>query len=345
MRKIAVIFSILVLLVSSLGAQDMAIATVRLNKTEPISKSKFDQTVAALEQGQGRSLTADEKKDVLDQMIDQKLVIQAAEADRTVTVSDEDVIKAGMQIVSQQLQSVGAIPPGAVLTDRMQFRQVIEQQGGNYDEFIRTVYEQLLAEKYITTTRQSDFQSIPPATRQELEAEYQRRVNEFVVSDSVWFDQIFFKTHQLSPEEARAKAARAREVHRLLMNTPATFSDLVASDSDDPISKARGGRVGPVMKGDSSMEKLYGADFMAKVFALDVGAISDVLQSNVGYHIIQMKEKRSAQLLPLDDPDVKSYLEQIVYAGKYQVKFAQVTQEVVDSLRSRATINYTGEIR
>jgi parvulin-like peptidyl-prolyl isomerase len=345
MRKIVVALSLIAIFAVSLGAQDMAVATVRLNRTEPIFKSKLDETVAALEQGQGRSLTIEEKREILDQMIDQKLVVQAAEADRTVTVTDEAVLQAGMQIVSQQLQSVGAIPPGAVLTDRMQFRQVIEQQGGDYDEFLKTVRGQLLAEKYITTVRQSDFQSIGQATQRELEAEYQRRINEFVISDSIWFDQIFFQTHQRSPEEARAKAERAREVHRLLMNTNATFADLVASDSDDEVSKARGGRVGPVMKGDESMEQIYGEEFMEKLFEMDIDEVSDVLRSNVGYHIIKMKEKRSAQLLPMDEPEVKAYLEQIIYARKYQAKFEEITREIVDSLREQATVVYTGEYR
>ena len=345
MRKIISALPLFVLIAASLSAQDRAVATVRLNKTEPIFQSKFDDTVAVLEQGQGRSLTDEEKKQVLDQMIDQKLVVQAAEADRSISVNDEEVQQAAMQIVSQQLQAVGAIPPGAQLTDRMQMRQVIEQQGGNYDEFIKTVREQILSERYITTIRQADFQGIGPASTAELEREYQRRINEFVVSDSVWFDQIFFQTHQQSPEEARAKGTQAQEVHRLLLNTSATFADLVAQYSDDQISKARGGRVGPVMKGDEAMEQLYGSEFMAKIFELEINEISDVMQSNVGYHIIKMKEKRTAQLLPIDDPEVKSYLEQIIYARKYQVKFAQVTEEIVKSLRDRATVVYTGDIR
>ncbi len=345
MKKIVVFLSIAFLFTVSLWSQDMAVATVRLNKTEPIFKSKLNETITALEQGQGRSLTAEEKKQILEQMIDQKLVVQAAEADRSVSITDEEVLQAAMQIVSQQLQAVGAIPQGAFLTDQMQMRQVIQQQGGNYDEFMRTVREQLLSEKYITTRRQADFQSIGKATASELEDEYERNVRSFTVSKTVWFDQIFFKTYQSTPEEARAKGVEAREVYRKLMNTSATFEDLVAQYSDDEISKARGGRVGPVMKSDATVEQLYGSEFMDQIFAMEINQISPVMQSNVGYHIIRMKEKRAAQLLPIDDPEVKMQLEQIIFARKYQEKFAQVTGEIVDSLRKQANIVYTGEYR
>lgn len=345
MKKILVIVPITFLLAASLWAQDMAVATVRLHKTEPIFKSQLNETIAALEQGQGRSLTEEEKKQILDQMIDQKLVVQAAEADHSISLGEEEIFQAATQIISQQLQSVGAIPQGAVLTDRMQMRQVIEQQGGNYDEFMKTVREQLLSEKYITTVRQADFQNIGRPTSSELEAEYQKNIKNFAISNTVWFDQIFFKTYQCTPEEARAKGVQAREVYRQLMNTSATFEDLVAEYSEDEVSKARGGRVGPVMKGDATVDQLYGSEFMGRIFAMEINEISDVMQSNVGYHIIRMKEKRAAQLLPMDDPEVKSFLEQVIFAEKYQIKFAQVTKEIVESLRDQASIVYTGEYR
>jgi peptidyl-prolyl cis-trans isomerase D len=129
------------------------------------------------------------------------------------------------------------------------------------------------------------------------------------------------------------------------MNTPATFSELVASESEDEASKARGGLIGPVMKGDAVAEQLYGSDFMETLFSMDVGETSEVLKSNVGYHIVQLTEKKAAQLLPKDDPEVRNYLEQIIYARKYQIKFDQVASVLVEELRDRATINYLGEYR
>jgi parvulin-like peptidyl-prolyl isomerase len=328
-----------------LPAQDMAVATVRLEKTEPISGKQLQQTVVALEKQQGRTLTAAQKKEVLDQLIDQLLVIQAASADRTVVVTQEEVQQASMRLLSQQLQAAGAIPPGAVLTDKMQYKQVIEQQGISVEEFEKTVRNQILAERYITSRDQQAFQSIGKATPAEFNAEYQRRVSEFVVSDSVWFNHIFFETQGLPPADVKAKQAKATEVHRRLMNSGATFPDLVAQESEDKVSKTRGGLIGPVMEGDQVALQLYGADFMAKAFALNVGEVSPVLKSNVGYHIIKITEKKSAQLLPKEDPEVKAYLEQIIYAGKYQKKFDEVSQKVIKDLRGRATINYFGEYK
>jgi parvulin-like peptidyl-prolyl isomerase len=329
----------------SLSAQDMAVATVRLEKTEPISGKQLQQTVSALETQQGRTFTTEEKKAVLKQLIDQVLIIQAAEADRAISVTPEEVQQAGMRLLSQQLQSIGAIPPGAVLTDKNQYRQVIEQQGISVADYEKTVRNQILAEKYITSRDQAGFQSIGKATETEINNEYQKRVSEFVVSDSVWFNHIFFETKGLAPADVRAKQTKAADVQKRLMNTGVTFASLVASESEDQASKARGGLIGPLMKGDYVAEQLYGPDFIDSVFKLDVGAVSDVLKSNVGYHIVKISEKRAAQLLPKEDPEVRAYLEQIIYASKYQRKFDEVTRKVIAELEARATINYFGEYR
>jgi len=129
------------------------------------------------------------------------------------------------------------------------------------------------------------------------------------------------------------------------MNTSATFTEMVNSESEDDVSKARGGLIGPVMKGDVVAEQLYGSEFMLAVFDLNVGEVSEVLKSNVGYHIVQITEKKAAQLLPKEDTEVRAYLEQLLYASKYQRIFDEVTQAAVGNLRSRATVNYFGEYR
>ncbi|RKX96425.1 MAG: hypothetical protein DRZ90_08890 [Spirochaetes bacterium] len=345
MRKIIISIVLVFSAAFILAAQDMAVATVRLEKTEPVSGQQLEKTIQAIEQQQGRSLSNEDKKAVLDQMIDQVLVIQAAEADRNLQISDEEVEQAGMRLLSQQLQSMGAIPPGAQLTDKQQYKQVVEQQGISIEEYESTIRNQLLAEKFITSSDPASFQAIGPASADELNAEYQRRVSEFVVSDSVWFNHIFFNIKDLSPADARAKYESAQEVHRRLMNTSVTFAELVASESEDNVSRGRGGLIGPVMKGDAVAEQLYGTDFMSKLFTMNVGDISGVMKSNVGYHILQITEKKAAQLLPKDDPEVRSYLEQILYAAKYQQTFDEVTQKTIAGLRDRATINYFGEYR
>ena len=118
-----------------LSAQDMAVATVRYKRTEPVSGAQLQEMIDTLEAQQGRELTLEERKQLLDNLIDQVLIKQAAEMDRSIKISDADVEQAGLRLLSQQLISAGALPPGAVLTDKKQYKQIVERQGVTIKEF------------------------------------------------------------------------------------------------------------------------------------------------------------------------------------------------------------------
>ena len=339
-------FSALLLLSAfSLGAQDMAVATVRYKRTEPVSSRQLNDIIEVMEEQQGKKLSQSEKKEVLDQLIDEIIVLQAAEADRTIKVIPKEIEEAGIRILSQQLIAVGALPPGAVLTDKEQYKAIIERQNMTLKEFEDTIRRRLLTEKFISSQGKDEFTAIQPANAEEMEVEYQKRVQEFVVSDSVWFKQVFFDIRTSSPAELAEKRAKAEEIQRSIVNGAGTFADMVESKSEDPLSKSRGGLIGPVMKGDELTEQLYGNEFVNTLFNLKLQETSKVLKSKIGYHIVMITEKKAAQLLPKDSPEVKSYLEQLVYAQKFQKKFLEITERVVKDLRKQSTINYFGEYK
>src|SRR5690606_35440130 len=64
------------------------------------------------------------------------------------------------------------------------------------------------------------------------------------------------------------------------------FSELAKKYSDDPGSAAQGGDLGSVKKG------VFYPEFEEAAFKLNVGEISGVVESPVGFHISQMREKR-----------------------------------------------------
>ena len=343
MRKFAFLFAVTVLSAGSLFAQNMAAVTVRHIKTEAIAVSQLNTNISGLEAQNGRTLTQSEKKTVLERMIDNLLLVQEAEADRSITATPEEIKQAAMGLLSQQLQMSGDIPPGAQITDQAMYLQIAGQIGMNIPEFEETVKDQILVEKLIAAREAQALQNIPPATQDELSEQYQLRIQEFVMSDSVWFNQIFFSTQGLSAADARAKSEKAREVYRQLMNTPATFPELVANESEDQQSRSRGGLTGPLMKVDPMANQFFGAEFINKVFSMNVGDVSEPLQSNSGYHIVQITRKESAHLLPMDDAEVSQYLQRVVYATKFQTAFEEARERVAAGIRETASIRYIGE--
>ena len=90
----------------------------------------------------------------------------------------------------------------------------------------------------------------------------------------------------LSLDEARAKAVSLRA--KLVAG--ADFAALARAESDDPGSRDKGGDVGAVLRGAT------GANFEAAAFSLAVGKLSDVVQTEQGFHILRVEERKPQAL-------------------------------------------------
>ncbi|MDI1481469.1 peptidylprolyl isomerase [Polyangium sp. y55x31] len=86
------------------------------------------------------------------------------------------------------------------------------------------------------------------------------------------------KTVTRSKDEAKK---RAQEVHKLVKDGKQTFEELVAKYTDDEISKAANGAIGNFER--NAMPPAF-AD---ATFAMEVGTISDVVETPQGFHIIK----------------------------------------------------------
>lgn len=70
----------------------------------------------------------------------------------------------------------------------------------------------------------------------------------------------------------------------------ADFAALAKKYSDDPGSAAKGGELGFVKRG------VFFPEFEAAAFQLEEGELSEVVESPVGFHIIQMLERRGESI-------------------------------------------------
>lgn len=121
---------------------------------------------------------------------------------------------------------------------------------------------------------------------------------------------------KVAPDAAAQAQSAARERAQKLLDAvrknPGSFADVARQSSEDDGSKASGGDLDFIQRG--AMVK----PFEDAAFALSEGAISDLVRTNFGFHIIQVTEIHKEQLKPLDS-----------------VK-AQVDAEIRDQLASQA---------
>jgi len=93
------------------------------------------------------------------------------------------------------------------------------------------------------------------------------------------------KKPPISPEEKLAARTRIGDLRKRIQNGE-SFTALAALYSEDPGSTAKGGELGFVGRGE-----LF-PPFEAAAFALKKGELSEIVETEAGYHIIQLIERR-----------------------------------------------------
>ncbi len=130
----------------------------------------------------------------------------------------------------------------------------------------------------------------------------------------------------MAPQDAKAeqKAAIKKQAEALLAEVkknPARFAELAKKQSQDTVSAANGGSLGGWIKRDGQMVK----PFEDASFTLAKGAISNVVETQYGYHIIKVDDVRSKQLA-----EAKSEIEQKLKAQKAQTQFLAQQEKLND---------------
>ncbi len=139
-----------------------------------------------------------------------------------------------------------------------------------------------------------------------------------------------------APAADRAKAkARAEELLAQVRKAPATFAEVAKKNSQDAGSAPSGGDLG--FFGRGAMVK----PFEDAVFSMKKGDISDVVESDFGYHIIQLTDVKTPRAPSFEE--VRAKLEAELKQQQAQRKFAEVAEafsngvyEQADSLQPTA---------
>lgn len=329
------LFAVLIALTGTLHAQvlDKPVAIVRLESTENIGQRELRSQVQMIEAQLQTTLTAEQRMEVLEASIAEVLIMQAAERDR-ITVSRPEI----EQGIAQQRQSLGP----QVTQD--QFRQVIESQVGmSWDQYVEQVERRLTQEKYVLQTKRSLFENVPQPTEREIRRVYEENATDFNNPAMVRFEHLFWDTRNSTSAERRERRNHAEELYRELRNGSSSFDDMMDRSVDD--SRFRGDDFGYLLRTDQQNRALLGPEFVDNLFDLERGQVSRVLESNVGYHIARIRDRRSAKLLELDDPllpgqsmTVRRQIQNYLLMEKQQETFERALREIIDELREDADI-------
>ena len=212
---------------------------------------------------------------VLESMIDQKILLEMAAID-SIEVTEKEVEKAlDQQVELLVSQSGGEVEAEKILGQSIKsFRR----------EFWFDIQDRLVSEKY-----QQQLMSSVNVDRESVNRFY------FTYKDSLPMLPFQAKLRHLLVSIQPSDSAKQKTIDALLtikkrIDLGGSFSDLAKEYSMDPGSKDRGGDLGWVNRG--SLVKR----FETVAFTLDEKEISDPVETEFGYHLIQTIQKEGNKI-------------------------------------------------
>ncbi len=306
-------------------------ATVRLIRNEVITYQDLQNALDAQNLGSEYALQ------ILDILINDKVFLQGAERDG-IKVTDAQL----NQLVSQQKAYLEQ-QAGQTLTTE-QFNNEVVKAYGSMDAYKQSLKEQYIMQAYLIQEKGEQLENVAQPTDEEVKAFYRKNQTQFVQAENVKLAHIYIEKTDDAKTNADNKAL-LENAYKEIKNGTLTFEAAVNKYSQDEESKSVGGEIGWLTADNSVAFEGWGESFCNTVLNLDVGVVSQVLESNIGYHIVRISVHNDAKMLSLTDrltPEttttVYQYIQQGLYSQNVQVAMAQALNEMVESLRKQATI-------
>ena len=250
-------------------------------------------------------------KDALNMIIEERLQIQ--EGKKYGFIVDEYAIDAAVEDIKKKNN----------LADG-QLQEMLKREGRTLESYKNHIRDQILVSK-IT---QFEIGNRVKVSEKSIIKYYKKNQKEFWEEGKVRARHILFISERGSSEnQRRAKLRQAKKVLSEIRKG-SDFSKLAIKYSED-VSASSGGDVGFVKRGKMVRE------FEEAVFSLKPGQISDIVETEYGYHIIKVDEVLPGKTLTLKD--VKNRIHKILSMQKQK----QVYDDWINELKKSAFIEVT----
>lgn len=220
------------------------------------------------------------RREILRNLVDEHLLVQAAIRD-SVRVPEAEIENALERDLQQRIESFGS---EAALRRTLRSQNLTLDQ---YREILRhDIRRTALIQRYVEVQRQQ--RSEPPVDTAELRRMYEAQRGSLGERPAtVDFEQVVVAA---TPSDS-AREAALEEARSLLrrIGDGEEFAALARQHSDDPGSRQQGGDLGWFRRG------VMVESFEDVAFSLPQGEVSDVVETEFGFHIIKVERIRSAE--------------------------------------------------
>ncbi len=192
------------------------------------------------------------------------------------------------------------------------YERFLQNMGFDEESFRKSIRDHLAlkilqSEKFFST----DYEP----TEQEIEDYYYKNLAHYRYPNRFRFSHIFIEAGKdestAARRTAKEKAMNIRE--QIGENPEETFADLARRYSEDPYTASDGGDFGFVLRQDPKIQK----EFLDAAADLQEGEVSDVIETDLGYHIVWMTDREQSL------EEAKEEVQEVLINDKRKEQFQQ----------------------
>jgi hypothetical protein len=344
MKKIIAVLSLLMLTTFTVFAQAdlQVIAVVKINKNESITLKQLKTLCIGYEKQLGRTLKVDEKKQVLDGLIEDKLIVQSA-IKAGISIPDSYVDQAFMQNVSQ---SFGVNVTEKELEEYLRKTQnksvedvLIETTGMGKVEYKSYLKNQILKQQYLVHQNQTKIQEIA-ATDEEIRMAYESNKSSFVLPDQMKIFLVIVPKGD-NPDSAKLKIG---DLFNKYKDKKLTAEQIIVQSQSEGSGYNAGQMLLPKTDNSSSGLSLSYKEW-SNCFDQGEGFVHDVYETANDFRFLAVMKKYDAKMLGISDlvqPEttvtVYDYIRTNLTQQKQQIFMKQLESELGKSLHTAENV-------
>jgi peptidyl-prolyl cis-trans isomerase C len=281
---------------------------------KPIFKSQYERELSMFQkqaEQKGRTLSDEDlttvKNRILENLIETEVLYQQ---------SQKEGIKVDDQAVNDQIETIKKRFP-----DEAAYNKALEGMDVSEKEIRGQIQRGLAINKLLDTNVRQKI----TVTEEESNKFYNDNPNFFKQPEQVKASHILIKVAPDAEESKKIQARKKIETIQKKVRQGEDFGLLAKANSEGPTAQ-REGDLGYFSR--SQMVKPFGD----AAFALNVGEVSEIVETQFGYHLIKVTDKKPARTIPYKE--VQQKLEQHLKNEKERTEI----QGYIENLKKSATI-------
>ncbi|TWU29714.1 peptidylprolyl isomerase [Bythopirellula polymerisocia] len=188
------------------------------------------------------------------------------------------------------------------VADRRELEEVLHQRGTSLTDLRRAFYERTIAGEWLRQLAPKP----KPVTHEQMLAYYQAHEAEYDYPSQATWEELMIRFDEVGNDRAvawRTITEMGNEVWQRVLQNPQVRGPVmteIAKAKSHGFTAAQGGAHEWTTKG-----ALRCAEINEALFSLEVGQLSDVIESELGFHIIRVLERKEAGRKPFTEAQVE----------------------------------------